>query len=1394
MIHQSQSSNGSPPAALPEAESCRWQLLRGGLLNIYRFDYEEFRFEQGRLLLRGNNGTGKSRVLALFLPFLLDGEISSNRVEPDRDPAKRMEWNLLLGKYPDRLGYTWIEFGRRDESGQTHYLTLGCGLHAVAGKGIAGKWFFITPLRVGCDLYLAHSNQPLSKGRLETELDGRGEVFSVAADYRRAVDRALFHLGERYDSLLDLLILLRQPKLSRTLDEQQISDALSEALPPLTQSVLNEVAEAFRTLDADRRQLEDFKAALDSVQDFLGEYRRYVQIAARRRAERVRKAHSEYEATRRRLRRAELDHEEAKTALQASEAAIARLKEQERGADEAVTTLAGSPQMREAEALDDARKQVAERQEEVRQADTHHQTALQSQHDRDREAALAKEVEAVAQRQLHELLAKCQDRATRIGVNAEHEAAVESCGAVESLSPKAIERAKQSVDRIVTERRNAIGHVKRLNSAVEEANGKLALTQTVFAERESQFDKASDEQRQIHQDLSQAAEALVVEFSEWVSSLTELCLTDAEGITEQLAQWCETGNGDAPLSAIVRAATEKATAGLSAIWNETENRLASVAERLSELRDELGQLEAGHVAPPLPPHTRDLDGRIERAGAPLWALCDFRPEVSEQSRAGIEAALEASGLLDAWLTPDGRLLRPDEHDTVLVAGTSPQLPTEQSLACVLVPSVVHGDERSRAVDAGTVAAILRHIGIGPDAGPIRVEDTGRWQLGPLHGTWSKRFAEYVGPEAREARRHRRIAELVELIREASQVEESIRHELNSLTSRKTVVERETASVPDPAHVRDLHIQLGVATSNVSAARSRLTEAEEQVELVRQGLREAVAERDRDAKDLRLSAWIERLSDVETLLAEYRENVAAYWPTLESAAERSKQSQAAETRAVEARHEEAQRLEALRILREKLAAAVARSDALEATKGAGATDVLAQLETARAKLALIRSEIDAAGNRRAELSERLGGARQDVQRLNEMLSQHQAQRASDIEILRLFVATRLLATAHSDLKEVEAAEWTPTRAIEIAREIEGKLSSVECNDDAWRRNQTEIHQHIEALKDSLLPHNHSPVTRNTDDGLFIVSVPFQGRDCTMDEFREALAAEIGHRQMLLSAREREVLENHLIGDVAAQLHDLLHRAEKWVIEMNQELQKRPMSTGMKLRFDWQVIDGGPTGLVDARKRLMGAGGTWSPADRAALGAFLQQRIQDVRETNQAGSWLEHLAEGFDYRKWHFFSVYRHQDGSWKRLTRRTYGTGSSGEKAVALTLPQFAAAAAFYTSADRFAPRLILLDEAFVAVDKDMRKNCMGLLHAFDLDFVMTSENEWGCYPTVPALAIYHLATRPGIDAVGVHRWVWNGRERRQDELVMPSASPPARRQSSDHVKGNGDDHNGLFPE
>ncbi len=270
------------PAGLPVPHRTRWQPLRTGLVDIFYYDYQEFWFRDGRLMLRGNNGTGKSKVLALTLPLLLDADLSPTRVEPDGDRAKKMDWNLLLGgKYDERLGYTWLEFGRRTDDGEHAYFTIGCGLKAVAGRGIADRWYFTTSQRVGADLYLIGPNGTvLTRDRLTAAVGEYGMVTQRADTYRRAVDEHLMHLGpDRYGSLIDLLIQLRQPQLSKRPDEGKLSRALSEALAPVDQSVLADIATAFHDLEQQRDELAALKDTRGHVARFGQRYQHYASAA-----------------------------------------------------------------------------------------------------------------------------------------------------------------------------------------------------------------------------------------------------------------------------------------------------------------------------------------------------------------------------------------------------------------------------------------------------------------------------------------------------------------------------------------------------------------------------------------------------------------------------------------------------------------------------------------------------------------------------------------------------------------------------------------------------------------------------------------------------------------------------------------------------------------------------------------------------------------------------------------------------------------------------------------------------------------------------------------------------------------------------------------------------------
>src|ERR1700760_201958 len=92
----------------------RFRLPRAGIRNVWQYDEQEFSFGDGRLLLRGKNGAGKSKALEILLPFLLDGD--TRRIDASGGAKTSLRWLMLDGwtEGRNRLGYLWAEFTRVD--------------------------------------------------------------------------------------------------------------------------------------------------------------------------------------------------------------------------------------------------------------------------------------------------------------------------------------------------------------------------------------------------------------------------------------------------------------------------------------------------------------------------------------------------------------------------------------------------------------------------------------------------------------------------------------------------------------------------------------------------------------------------------------------------------------------------------------------------------------------------------------------------------------------------------------------------------------------------------------------------------------------------------------------------------------------------------------------------------------------------------------------------------------------------------------------------------------------------------------------------------------------------------------------------------------------------------
>jgi len=1327
------SDSEEPRRELPHATHERWQPLRSGVLNIFKYDAEEFWFEDGRLLLRGNNGAGKSRILALQLPFLLDGEMASHRIEPDGDPAKRMEWNLLMNRHEQRLGYTWIEFGRRDLDGTEHFVTLGCGMHARKGTGIPpnSRWFFVTSYRIGKTLELMSENRvPHNRERLEAALGQQGTVYRSARDYRAAVDTALFGLGARYGPLIELLLQLRKPQIMRDFKADDLSRLLSEALPPLSPGLIDNVSVSFRSLESDRQQLADLSDARQGVETFLKSYQHYVRVAVRRRATEVRTTHSRFEGAQREISRLADQREENATALSMAEMDEKRIGNALVTARATERTLLDSPEMKSVEDLRRAKDAWDERSKQATLTDDllaeSQETFNRMSGDREEaQTAVSRESNLVSERQI--ALSEAYEKA--------------------ALPLPFVIDTEEKFDAILHGRVQQIELLRAKNDVLTKAVDHRKKEETRLEQRREDLLRCEEAETTARDAREEALDALVMGIYTWEKSLEVLPMSASDDWRVLFETWLELAEGTSPLDQRIDAAYQSAMQSLSSERSQCERALAEQTDERTTLTDEIETLRSGQQPEPPMPYTRAVNIRADRHGAPLWKLCGFKDEITAEDRAGYEAALEAAGLLDAWLTPEGVLIDPATEDVYFsVAGGQPDAGLNRVL-------------RAEGDCAEIVTGILGCIGSGEDEGDTWVSASGRWQHHLLRGAWQKSRAEYLGHTLREESRLRRISELESAVTKLDEIIQDLTLSQRNIEDRNSRLGAEREGAPNIALLQRAIHALESAYAESAGARTRLEEIDQLLARAREIENEAQASRNRDAVDLGLSAWKEpkALDTLDELLGDVRLKAATLWPALEAL----RHAQSALQKATAHEDEARSSLEAasVRALEAKKFATDAEASyaTLHQMVGATADQVLQQLAQVRGELERLDKEEVVARKKVGDLRVNEAVIVKDAERAETDRATHEQTRADAVRRLQLFVEKRLLEEVGDSLQPART-ELAPNPAVELARRIEQALAEIASDEEAWKRVQSGIQQQFGELNDQLGMRGYHPQAEVVDEGVFAVTCAFHGQSHTMTALRQSLSDEMASREQMLDAREREVIENHLIGEVATELQTLIRAGEDWVKIANSELDQRPASSGIKLRFTWEVNTDVSDNLELARQQLLKMTAAWSPAERDSIGRFLHGRINAERVADESAPWQEHLRRALDYRAWHRFGILRLQDGQWKKLTKQTYGTGSGGEKALILTLPQFAAAAAHYRSASRYAPRLILLDEVFIGIDAPTRARLMGLLNSFDLDFVMTSEREWGCYPTLPALAICQLASRADSPAVHVTRWVWNGRE------------------------------------
>ncbi len=1368
------------------SETSSWQASKIGLINFWYYDDQEFPFVKGRMLLRGANGSGKSVTMQSVVPLLLDGNMSPERLDPFGSRDRKMSSYLLEegDDREERIGYLYLEFKRVSSE---QYLTIGMGIRARRGKPL-DKWYFSLTdgRRIGVDFFLykeMDEKVTLTRRELENRIGDGGQLFDRQADYMEYVNRQIFGFEtvDEYKELIDLLIQLRTPKLSRDFKPSVINDILSDSLQPLSDEDLRPMSEAIENMDQMAMNLKSRREAKQAADKIYRVYDKYNRFMLYEKA-------SGYRDAAQKLKQLDLAQQERRRQLEAGQQQIQELDEKLQSLE---ATNASMEQEREtlgkSDALQLKTREAQLAQDEGRTAQTIEKKneALSIKEEAYREASRAKE-EAVATEQEREqefgqLLEEMSQQADRMAFE-EHAFFSQELQnhLTESFSFAAHEQQfAQTADRI----RQAFEILREVNLLEPKAEKLLQGRDACRRELDGLQRRMTEHQQQLEQARSDWKEALY----QWNGANEELILEK-----EQLKECChfvdgygadeEAEVGDfsriRELVGDVRIARKNE---LDTQLYETNRRIEEVRREQSEQQQELSEWE--NAKDPTPERSEGVlknRARLEELKIPyqeFYKVIEFSGQLDETACDRLEEALSSMGILDALVIDECY------RDQVLAfaPGCEDRYLFVQHARCQrsLLDVLELNDAVNDIFSNQRLTGILSEIAYDED-GVLSVAADGSYRMGALRGTVTgQHVAGFLGTRARERNRQAHIDQCRQRLSQLEAELSELTGQQQSIEAKKEKLAEEYAALPTDEGLKNAWMLLRRQREAYEQKQRECTRLEQEWKELSDQIREKKVDANRLAEQLYLSCTYSVFKEAKDAADTYEKQLIRLrgaHDLLREAALRIAQQQ--------------DRLEQLDgdldDIRYDLTHAKAQLSTLQAQR-ASVKEQLALTDYEQIKERLDQclhwlkieypTEWKECTRKKAELGE-------EGNVLRDQLKEHEQQR---IGLEKKVNWRKKSYEAELALGYVELPEDVDGDVAQVYEQLHPSMGSVSSDGLITSLNQVYFENRSFLTEYQLMQNllfEELDADRPGDEAAARrqdFTARYQGTKLPFAQLITHLEEDITQLQELIKAGDRELFEDILANTVSRKIRSRINASNAWVEKMNALMNSMNTSSGLRLSLRWRSKTAEAEDQLDTKElvellkkdyRLM------SESQAARLSAHFRSKVEEARrQTKDHGgmvSFNQVMKETLDYRKWFEFQLFSQKPGErLKELTNSVFGTFSGGEKAMSMYVPLFSAVVAKYQGGRPDAPRLISLDEAFAGVDNQNIRDMFRLMCEFSFDFILNSQVLWGDCDTLDALAIYQLIRPANAKFVTVMPYLWNGRAK---ELLEDEHQVESRRE------------------
>lgn len=1348
------------------------QVKRIGLLNFWYYDEEEYEFFDGKLLLRGGNGSGKSVTMQSFFPLILDGNKAPIRLDPFGSRDKKIE-DYLIGpadstQKDENTGYLYMEtYNEKTDQ----YLTIGIGLRAKKGR-TTDFWGFALKdgRRIGKD-FLLYKNRaekiPFSKLELKSRLGVENEFVEKQKDYKMMVNRLLFGFSslDSYDEFINLILQLRSPKLSNGYKPTTLMQILNSVLQPLLVEDLKPLSEAIEEMNKTKEQVELLQHHAKSLSHYIKTYQNYNETLLYHKATYYLEAHQASEDLAQTICETQKQLHEEEHKIQMYEHQLNEAAEEFENAKLQKAQLNASDLIDKVEKLEQLKITMASTDQKLILGKEKLGTYLEKENDTN--SAIND-----LQNQLYQVETEIDQVIVEIQTLCDDIYFTELSIALTALSEdKSAQISLSLLQESLKKHKRKIVEVKETLEKLDGIENKINDQLQSHEQLKRDYQKTEKEIVNLERDIQDAISDVKDTFTEihHHNKILKLKDEDIRTIFHFLNHYSRENYIKANQTYMEIAGEIKSSLFENKV--QLEHKLKLEQSEISALMQERKNLEDQQEIELVTNHDENLKTvlvehqiRYEK----FYKTIAFHDEISDDVRNAIEASLLQSHLLEANIISetDRALVRKLQSPGLFLFKTTKK---EPNLTKYLKPQL--GEQTGFCED--DIRAILESIGIDRTTHQIAIDEDG-YQMDFVEGKIDSQYqSKYIGILTRQMERKKAILALEQ---ELSEHHDKLAHIQGSIAEneqRLNILEQEKHNFPRGDLLEGLDAKRHKFEKDLEYINEHQFQIEEQIESLTKEKETLVQTIDSMKEDLDIPLNLYKYQEVVKAIDKVEQHLRVLEQQYHSYLMKQEILQTKMNSLEELTEtvsylqtdvfEKEKTLKSMKIEYATIEALLKDNNYQELKETLHRLEqLLNTIPQKREKL--IAKKVQAEDQykhyvRKLEEDKTTQVKKQIYLRTYEYLLKQEC----DLHYVYETVDPDLYKQATIICKELrEKAKNTVTGVLRLYYEAYNKYR-LELND--YNLNDIGLSEtdDIVTVLVKKHPEYEDEIRRIIEENTRRdITAIYEGRKMNLLRLNENLENAVLETRDIISEQDRHLFEDILLNTVGEKIRKRIEDSEAWVKKINTIMGKMQKDSPLSFHLAWKSKTSDGDQEIDTREivRILKIDPTIATEqDINKLINHFRARIKKAETLNEDKyiSYYDIIFDVLDYRNWFYFQMYYTQGNhERKELTDKVFSRFSGGEKAKTMYIPMFASVYSKLLSANEDALRIVALDEAFAGVDYPNIRELLGIMNSLELDFIMTSQVLWGDYDTVKALSICELLADKISETVAVRRYKWNG--------------------------------------